>query len=81
MFENDVEMYGAQANEQIRKAKISQGISWRIGGFRRKADYNYEKKLSSTLADSPLSHHFTASFLQFKPGICCYKNKFKKYQD
>lgn len=26
-FENDVEMYGAQANEQIRKAKISQGIS------------------------------------------------------
>ena len=27
MFENDVEMYGAQANEQIRKAKISQGIS------------------------------------------------------
>ena len=29
----------------------------------------------------PLPHHFTASVLQFKPGICRSKGKSEKYQD
>ena len=36
------------------------------------------QKKSSTPANPPLPHYFTASYLQFKPGICRTKGKAKK---
>ena len=41
----------------------------------------YEKESPPSSAGSSLPHHFPASAVQYKPGICCSKGKCEKHQN
>ena len=49
--------------------------------YLRKEQKIYEKESPPSSAGSSLPHHFPASAVQYKPGICRCKGKSEKHQD